>query len=62
MLAPPLLARRWDEGFATLFTAAYRPAHGVLEYHWPGRSEQIPLNGAVPEGFEVDVDDAAGGC
>src|SRR6476659_4187568 len=28
MLAPPLLARKWDEGFATLFTAAYRPVAG----------------------------------
>ena len=26
LLAPPLIARQWDAGFATLFTAAYRPS------------------------------------
>ena len=35
LLQPPLLAREWDAGFATLFTAAYRPASGRLDYHWP---------------------------
>ena len=49
MLAPPLLARRWDEGFATLYTAAYRPAAGGLTYHAPGASAQLSLQEPLPE-------------
>ena len=56
MLQPPLLAREWDEGFATLFTAAYRPASGRLDYHWPGRRQPLDLAGPVPAVFEVALD------
>lgn len=57
MLSPPLLARRWGEGFATLFTAVYRPASGRLQYHWPAQHAEIPLNGAVPAEFEVQLEE-----
>jgi predicted choloylglycine hydrolase len=33
---PPLYSFRFEEGFGTLYTAAYRPAAGALDLHWPG--------------------------
>ncbi len=61
MLAPPLLARNWDEGFSTLFTAAYRPVAGTLTYHWPPTTLSLSLAGPLPETFTVALgeDDAA---
>jgi hypothetical protein len=56
MLAPPLLARQWDDGFATLFTAAYRPAGGRLDYHWPGCQLPLALDQPLPARFEVTMD------
>jgi predicted choloylglycine hydrolase len=35
-LAPPLRSTAYDAGFGTLYTAAYRPADGSVEYRWPG--------------------------
>jgi predicted choloylglycine hydrolase len=55
MLEPPLIARDWDNGFATLFTAAYRPAGGRLDYHWPGRSVPLSLDRPLPDGFTVEL-------
>jgi predicted choloylglycine hydrolase len=55
MLAPPFLARQWDEGFATLYTAAYRPATGTLEYHWPEATTALSLAEPLPEVFEVEL-------
>src|ERR1700722_19978950 len=37
-LRPPLHATRFHEGFGTLYTAAYQPAEGGVNYHWPGQS------------------------
>ncbi len=34
-LRPPLRSTAWYEGFGTLYTAAYRPADGVVDYVWP---------------------------
>ena len=48
MLTPPLLARQWDEGFATLFTAAYHPVTGRLDYHWPGEHVSLALDQPTP--------------
>jgi predicted choloylglycine hydrolase len=59
MLEPPLLARQWDEGFATLFTAAYRPVEGTLTYHWPGLRQRLALTESLPESFTVDLTDDA---
>ncbi len=56
MLSLPLLARQWDEGFATLYTAAYRPAAGTLDYHWPGEATALSLGTPLPETFEVTLD------
>jgi predicted choloylglycine hydrolase len=35
-LRPPLYSTAFDAGFGTLYTAAYRPAAGALDLHWPG--------------------------
>ena len=35
-LRPPLYSTAFSHGFGTLYTAAYRPAAGVLDVHWPG--------------------------
>jgi predicted choloylglycine hydrolase len=34
-LEPPLYSTDYDGGFGTLYTAAYRPAEGAVEYRWP---------------------------
>ena len=56
MLTPPLLARRWDEGFATLFTAAYRPVSRRLDYHWPTSHVPLALQDSIPDTFDVVLD------
>jgi len=35
-LEPPLFSTEYSRGFGTLYTAVYRPAEGVVTYHWPG--------------------------
>jgi predicted choloylglycine hydrolase len=60
MLAPPLLARRWDEGFATLYTAAYRPASGTLAYHVPGAQASLSIEQPLPEAVRMPLDEPAG--
>lgn len=35
-LQPPLYNTDYAGGFGTLYTAAYRPDSGTVEYHWPG--------------------------
>jgi len=56
MLEPPLLARQWDEGFATLFTAAYRPTTGRLDYHWPGHHVEFPIDRRLPGTFDIALE------
>jgi predicted choloylglycine hydrolase len=34
-LVPPLHNTAYEDGFGTLYTAAYRPADGSVEYRWP---------------------------
>lgn len=36
MLRAPLYALDADRGFATVYTAVYRPAEAAVEYVWPG--------------------------
>jgi hypothetical protein len=54
LLSPPLLARRWLEGFATLFTAAYGAASGRLDYRWPDRRVPLRLDEPVPTEFPLN--------
>ena len=35
-LQPPLYNTAYAEGFGTMYTAAYRPRDGVVDYVWPG--------------------------
>lgn len=37
-LEPPLYSTAFASGFGTIYTAAYFPAEGRAEYHWPGFS------------------------
>ena len=34
-LEPPLRSTAYGAGFGTLYTAAYRPLTGTVEYRWP---------------------------
>lgn len=36
MLRPPLYVFDERQGFATVYSAVYRPAEGAVEYFWPG--------------------------
>jgi predicted choloylglycine hydrolase len=57
MLEPPLLARDFAAGFATLYTAAYRPRAGTLMYRWPGAATVLRLDEALPPSFTVALGD-----
>jgi predicted choloylglycine hydrolase len=35
-LSPPLYNTAYSRGFGTMYTVAYRPALGVVDYAWPG--------------------------
>ena len=35
-LEPPLHNTAYAQGFGTIYTAAYFPAEGRVEYRWPG--------------------------
>jgi hypothetical protein len=35
LLRPPLYNSDYTSGLGTLYTAAYRPAEGRVEFHWP---------------------------
>jgi predicted choloylglycine hydrolase len=37
-LQAPLHSPEYAQGFGTLYTAAYRPAEGRVDYRWPGQS------------------------
>jgi predicted choloylglycine hydrolase len=37
-LKPPLVSRNYDRAFGTLYTAAYWPRRGAVEFLWPNRS------------------------
>ena len=56
MLEPPLIARQWDAGFATLFTAVYRPVSGRLDYRWPGHQLALALELPVPDAYSVTLE------
>jgi predicted choloylglycine hydrolase len=40
-LRSPLFSTAYDSGFGTLYTAAYRPAEGVMDYRWPSFSWRL---------------------
>jgi predicted choloylglycine hydrolase len=48
-LRSPLFSTAYDSGFGTLYTAAYRPAEGFVDYRWPSFSWRL--------GFDRFVED-----
>ncbi len=40
-LRSPLFSTAYDSGFGTLYTAAYRPPEGVVDYRWPSFSWRL---------------------
>ncbi len=49
-LRAPLHSKRYDSGFGTVYTAAYRPLDGTLSLHWPGLTPWNKSFGAFDEG------------
>jgi predicted choloylglycine hydrolase len=43
-LQPPLYNTAYAEGFGTMYTAAYRPRDGVVDYVWPGSTWRRGFN------------------
>jgi len=54
-LRSPLYATRFHEGFGTLYTAEYRPADGLVRYHWPDRTWEHSLDKIDPAGVQVQL-------
>jgi predicted choloylglycine hydrolase len=54
-LRPPLYATRFHHGFGTLYTAEYRPADGIVHYHWPQRSWEQSLNNVKTDSFQLQL-------
>src|ERR1700722_7291089 len=54
-LRPPLYATRFHEGFGTLYTAAYQPAEGGVNYHWPGQSWPQSLDGFQAGSVQIQL-------
>ncbi|RKN45036.1 acyl-coenzyme A--6-aminopenicillanic acid acyl-transferase [Streptomyces hoynatensis] len=48
MLRPPLYRPLDAQGLGTLYTAHYRPAEGLVTYHWPGASWQQSFGDFAP--------------
>lgn len=60
-LRPPLYNTRFDEAFGTLYTAAYRPASGVVDFVWPGSRWRLDFDspGGTHQAVYRDRFDAA---
>jgi predicted choloylglycine hydrolase len=54
-LRSPLYATRFHEGFGTLYTAEYRPAEGVVRYHWPERTWEHALDQVQGGSIQVQL-------
>jgi predicted choloylglycine hydrolase len=52
-LRDPLYATHWQQGFGTLYTAEYRPADGLVRYHWPGRAWEHSIDRLDTESIQV---------
>jgi len=47
-LKPPLHNRDYEQGFGTIYTAAYHPAEGRVQYLWPGYTWEQSLDRFAP--------------
>jgi predicted choloylglycine hydrolase len=52
-LEPPLHSLEYAAGFGTLYTAAYRPAGGAVDYLWPGARWRQSLDAFAEGRFSV---------
>jgi predicted choloylglycine hydrolase len=52
-LEPPLHNTEYAQGFGTIYTAAYHPAEGRVEYRWPGERWEQSFDRFVPESRTV---------
>lgn len=53
-LRSPLFSTAYDSGFGTLYTAAYRPREGAVDYRWPSHAWRLGFDGfAEDEHTEV---------
>jgi predicted choloylglycine hydrolase len=46
-LRSPLFSTAYDSGFGTLYTAAYRPTEGTVDYRWPSHAWRLGFDGFV---------------
>jgi predicted choloylglycine hydrolase len=53
-LRPPLFSTAYANGWGTLYTAAFRPGEGVVDYRWPGHTWRLGFDG-FREGEHTEV-------
>ena len=46
-LRSPLFSTAYDSGFGTLYTAAYRPTEGTVDYRWPSHTWRLGFDAFV---------------
>ena len=56
-LRPPLHGDRYAAGFGTLYTAAYTPSRGAVEYRWPGSTWEQSFEAFAEGEHEVALPD-----
>jgi predicted choloylglycine hydrolase len=57
-LRPPLYNTEFGSGFGTLYTAAYRPGSGVVDFVWPGSSWRLGFDSPCGTHRAVYLDSA----
>ncbi len=60
-LRAPLYATRFSEGFGTLYTAEYRPAEGIVRYHWPDQTWEHSLDKIGLQNLQLDLTSPSAG-
>lgn len=58
---PPIVSRNWKQAFGTLYTAAYRPRDGQVEYRWPHGSWEQSFDAFVEGEAVISYPGAASG-
>jgi predicted choloylglycine hydrolase len=53
-LKAPLFSTAYESGWGTLYTAAYRPVEGVVDYRWPSSTWRLGFDG-FEEGEHTEV-------
>lgn len=62
MLAAPMRADNYDEGFGTLYTAVLRPAQGGVDYRWPGSALALSCDSFTERIHVVQVPERVSGA